>query len=144
MICNKCRTDKPKDAFYASNGTTCKECVKDSVKKNRLEKIDYYRSFDNARASMPHRVAARKDYQATTAFAESHQAAAKRWASKYPDRRKASHIVSNAVRDGKLTKTPCHICGVEKVEGHHPDYSKPLNVVWLCTEHHKEVHRMVA
>lgn len=91
---------------------------------------------------MPHRVAARKEYQATPAFAESHQAAALRWAAKHPERRKASNLVSNALRDGKLEKLPCLVCGHEKVEGHHPDYSRPLDVVWLCNPHHREVHEI--
>jgi len=35
-------------------------------------------------------------------------------------------------------------CSVEgcEVEGerHHPDYSKPLEIVWLCRKHHRAVH----
>ena len=46
----------------------------------------------------------------------------------------------NAIRDGKLTPTPCEVCGKEKTQGHHEDYSKPLDVVWLCTRHHADRH----
>lgn len=41
---------------------------------------------------------------------------------------------------GKIKRKPCIICGM-KAEAHHPDYSKPLEVVWLCSFHHKEWHR---
>lgn len=125
-----------------SNKTKCKDCVKDAVNAHRQANLERVRSYDRMRGSMPHRVAARKEYQATPAFAESHQAAALRWAAKHPERRKASNLVSNALRDGKLEKLPCLVCGHEKVEGHHPDYSRPLDVVWLCNPHHREVHEI--
>ena len=144
MKCKNCNTEKLAADFYASNKTQCKECVKAAVIKNRIAKIEYYRSYDKFRASMPHRVAARTEYQKTPAGIASHVAASERWAANHPERRKASFAVSNAVRDGKLFKTPCQVCGIEKVEGHHPDYSRPLDVVWLCTPHHKEIHRMTA
>ena len=35
------------------------------------------------------------------------------------------------------------VCGVEPAEKHHPDYDKPLEVVWLCRTHHGVVHRRV-
>jgi hypothetical protein len=58
-----------------------------------------------------------------------------------PDKR-ASHIaVGNAVRSGKLIKQPCEICGTDKVHAHHDDYSKPLQVRWLCPSHHFVHHK---
>ena len=45
-------------------------------------------------------------------------------------------------RRGKLVEQPCH-CGA-KAEMHHPDYTKPLAVVWLCRAHHLEAHRQAA
>jgi hypothetical protein len=48
--------------------------------------------------------------------------------------------VTSAVKSGKMTRDPCERCGSLKVEGHHPDYSKPLLVRWLCRKHHREVH----
>lgn len=42
------------------------------------------------------------------------------------------------LRAGKLIEEPCRICGNIKAEAHHEDYSKPLDVVWLCNKHHKE------
>ena len=34
----------------------------------------------------------------------------------------------------------CEICGKEKTHAHHDDYDKPLNVRWLCAEHHRQWH----
>ncbi len=45
------------------------------------------------------------------------------------------------IRRGKVKKGVCSVCGVEKVEGHHSDYSKPLEVVWFCRKHHLEYHK---
>lgn len=45
-----------------------------------------------------------------------------------PNKRKAHNIVSNSIRDKKLFKEPCEVCGKKKVHAHHDDYTKPLNV----------------
>jgi len=146
MRCKHCSAALTSDDFYQSNPSKCKECIKTAVKKHRSANLERVRSYDRMRGSMPHRVVARKAYQATPAFAESHEAAALRWAAKHPERRKASHIVGNAVRDGKLIPWP--VCAVpecsDKPQAHHPDYSRPLDVVWLCPLHHKQTHALVA
>ena len=46
----------------------------------------------------------------------------------------------NAIRDGKLTRQPCEVCGAW-AEAHHPDYSKPLEVIWLCVPNHGAEHK---
>lgn len=53
---------------------------------------------------------------------------------------KARSDLNHAVRSGKIKREPCRICGEEKSEGHHTDYSKPLIVIWLCNKHHHEAH----
>ena len=73
----------------------------------------------------------------------------RRWANANPEKRKAQHTVGNAIRDGKLVRQPCEVCGVSgkkesgrnMVHAHHDDYSKPLEVRWLCDTHHNEHHR---
>lgn len=50
-------------------------------------------------------------------------------------------ISKKALRDGVLVKKPCEKCGAEKTEMHHEDYSKPLEVIWLCRPCHLEVHK---
>lgn len=54
--------------------------------------------------------------------------------------RKARQEVANAIRGGRLEPQPCFCCG-KRAQAHHPDYSAPLAVVWLCTTHHAEVHK---
>lgn len=45
------------------------------------------------------------------------------------------------IKRGKITKLPCSICGNIESEAHHEDYDKPLDVIWLCREHHLELHK---
>lgn len=45
-----------------------------------------------------------------------------------------------AKKSGKLIMQSCRVCGELKTEAHHPDYSKPLDVVWLCKQHHIQEH----
>lgn len=53
---------------------------------------------------------------------------------------KIRKVASEACADGELKKMPCSICGNEKSEMHHPNYSKPFEVEWLCRKHHMEKH----
>lgn len=35
----------------------------------------------------------------------------------------------------------CSINDCEKIgQRHHPDYSKPLDIIWLCSKHHGQAH----
>lgn len=53
-------------------------------------------------------------------------------------RHRARVKAQNAVRAGKLERQPCQTCGTKRrLEMHHADYSKPLEVVWLCFRHHR-------
>jgi hypothetical protein len=56
---------------------------------------------------------------------------------RYPDRVNARRLVYNEIRSGRLIKQPCEICGDLKVQAHHDDYAKPLEVRWLCKKHHR-------
>ena len=62
---------------------------------------------------------------------------------RYPEKKRAVQAVNNAIMYGKMTRpTNCSRCLIEcKPEGHHPDYSKPLEVIWLCKGCHTKEHR---
>lgn len=52
----------------------------------------------------------------------------------------ARALVSSAIRWGKMAKKPCETCAEIVVQAHHDDYSKPLEVRWLCKVHHGMAH----
>ena len=61
----------------------------------------------------------------------------------YERKRKAivRRFTRHKISQGILNRLPCEICGVnDKVEAHHDDYDKPLDVRWLCRFHHREYH----
>lgn len=56
----------------------------------------------------------------------------------------AKAVIGKLLREGKLVRPDaCTKCGASacRIEGHHPDYSKPGDVVWLCTKCHAAEHR---
>ena len=56
---------------------------------------------------------------------------------------KARDAVHSALRSGWIAKLPCQVCGVTKhIQAHHPDYTKPLVVQWLCRLHHKQEDKL--
>jgi hypothetical protein len=101
--------------------------MRENAIRCRNRNIEKWRAHDRERAKLPERKAA--DYQATK----------KKRASK-PLRFRAHWTVANALRSGELVRSPCEVCGAAEVDGHHDDYSKPLDVRWLCRTHHCEHH----
>jgi hypothetical protein len=56
----------------------------------------------------------------------------------YDAKAQARKLAYYAFRRGRITQTPCEHCGIEeRLEMHHDDYSKPLEVRWLCVPCHK-------
>jgi hypothetical protein len=146
--CIKCNQKKHPSEFYAhkqmADGTLnkCKQCCIEAAKKRREEKLDEIREYDRKRGSLPHRLEANRLRQKSAKGKESHNAANRRYKEKYKNRAAARYIFLNAIRDGKIKRWPCQVCGHEYAEGHHPDYDRPLDVVWLCVKHHKETHKL--
>lgn len=61
---------------------------------------------------------------------------------RYPDRYRARNAVRVARRNGTLVPGPCETAGEDcrgRIEAHHDDYSKSLEVRWFCRHHHLQV-----
>ncbi len=56
----------------------------------------------------------------------------------------AYNAVHIALDGGHLVRLPCIECGSPQSDAHHDDYSKPLDVIWLCRAHHMARHRTYA
>lgn len=114
--CSRCRNILPLDSFYRSRGRGdgrdcyCSDCRRGIQKSPRLK-------AQLRRVSARHR-------------------------ERHPEKEWARHVADRAIVSGKLAKLPCQFkgCGSLDVQAHHDDYSKPLDVIWLCRKHHHEHH----
>lgn len=133
--CFKCLCKLPLEAFYKHPAmgdgrvNKCKECTKKDASKHRKENLEEIRQYDRVRAAQQHRM-------------EQNLRVSKAYKLKFQNRLKANNSVNNAIRAGRLEKWPCQVCGNEKSVAHHCDYSRPLDVVWLCQPHHKQAHEL--
>jgi len=131
-ICKKCSESKPFSEFYNHFGPTgipygdCRECTKKCVSENRSLRRKQYSEYDQRRFKEPAR---KRDVRENM----------KRHRSNNPEKYKARTALNNAVRDKNIVRQPCEVCGSAKSQAHHHDYSKPLEVRWLCFKHHREL-----
>tara|TARA_R110000796_G_scaffold214800_1_gene330787 strand:+ start:37515 stop:38000 length:486 start_codon:yes stop_codon:yes gene_type:complete len=149
--CFKCEEVKPLECFYKHSGMAdgrlnkCKNCNKKDVSKNYRANIDHYKEYEKARAGLPHRVDARKDYSLTEEGKKTGNKAKREWTARNPIKRMASQIVNNAVRNGTIKKQDhCESCKAVpiRLHGHHDDYAYPLVVQWLCPGCHNKWHKI--
>ena len=55
-------------------------------------------------------------------------------------RHHARWLLRRAVASGRIVRQPCERCSATPTHAHHPDYAKPLEVVWLCRTCHQREH----
>ena len=147
--CRDCKQEKPFSEFYKhpkmADGhlNKCTECVKNRIKKHRYENLEKIKEYDKKRSKLPHRVEARLNYQKTDQGKQVRRKASESYKKRYPLKYAAHVITRNYIRDGKLQKSDsCSICkSTHLVQAHHDDYTKPLEVRWLCVKCHHIWHR---
>jgi len=129
--CFKCKRVKPLNEFYKHSGMTdghlgkCKACTKDDAKTRYWVKRDIITQYERKRSRDPARKIKALGYQ-------------RKSNSLNPDKYRARTAVNNALRDKRLQRQPCKVCNDTRSQAHHCDYSKPLEVDWLCFKHHRE------
>ena len=133
--CFKCKEEKELTEFYKHGAMQdgrlgkCKQCTKQDVARHRSENLSEIREYDRRRSLLPHRRERNREVTAA-------------WRAANPERRAAQLALLAAVKKGEVTPWP--VCAMPECDGkpeaHHPDYSRPLDVVWLCSAHHKQAH----
>ena len=65
-----------------------------------------------------------------------------KWDKSSPEKRYARKLVERAILKGTLVKpTRCTICmKLGRIEAHHEDYTKPLDIKWMCSCCHRKYH----
>lgn len=83
-----------------------------------------------------------KAYQRSPEGRAKTEAAKEQWRKRNAEKVRAHSAVARAIRRGDLIRPDaCEVEGcARKPQAHHADYSKPLEVDWLCTQHHHERH----
>lgn len=124
--CFKCGAEKPTEDFYRHSQMAdghlgkCKDCTKYDMRIDRQTK-PRVREYDRDRGKLPHRIA--QSVRVTREWRRAHR-----------DRQRAHNM---AARAELQSPEQCEGCGLKKpLEKHHPDYSRPLLVVWLCKPCH--------
>jgi len=149
-VCFKCGADKPLTEFYKHSGmkdgflNKCKECAKRDSRENRALKVGYYREYDRDRFQSDPKVRERnRRYQKTEDGKVSMRRSRLRWLEENREKRAAHIILGNRIRKGEVIKPDvCSCCGeAGTLHGHHNDYSRPLEVEWLCPSCHVKKHR---
>ncbi len=167
-FCYKCDIDKPVEEFSNNKSTKdglqseCKACVKVYRKKNRERDCLNKKLWNEANKN--HVANQRKLYlelnreqisKRKTQWRKDNESAIKqyrmnrreiakislfKWKKTNGHKIRAHSAFNRALKMGHIEKSPCYICDDPKSQGHHEDYSKPLEVVWLCALHHKRRH----
>lgn len=104
------------------------------AERNRPARRAYHRSFYRKNRD---RVLARTTaYKRTPAGRRARRRNDERQREKFPERYAARQAVLIALRTGRIRRERCTRCGDPKTQAHHHDYSKPLEIEWLCRRCH--------
>lgn len=101
--------------------TYCKVCHAERMCKWRATNTDSYR--ESLRRSNRKHKEERDAYKADKRIM-------------HPEIHRAHNTAQYHLKD----KQPCEVCGSLDTQRHHDDYSKPLEVRWVCPLHHKGIH----
>lgn len=144
--CTRCSEFREMSEFRPNRqgnpAAECRHCDRDRAREWRL--ANPKRKAENNRRWREENPDAAREWEA--ANPERVHAMYQRSYSKDREKWAARRAVNSAVRYGRLVKPErCSRCesftSSNKLHGHHRDYSKPLEVEWLCEDCHLEEHR---
>lgn len=150
-VCKKCGRALPISEFYVHKQmgdghlSFCKECVRARVHKHRETNIERIREYDRNRPNKKERL--KKERQAIYADEKrlaKYREQKREWGYKNRHKRNAHNKLKRAIKKGIIIKPKyCQLCGKTncEIQGHHYDYNKPLEVIWVCTECHGNLHK---
>lgn len=146
-LCRTCKTPfLPKNYQIKRGDYSCRPCLRASGREWRARRKAAGNPVRTAQMPKSWQQEYGKKY---SAIPENKARRAKRAKARYRgdpvyrERNRVRRLARNAIRLGILVCEPCRVCGIEKVQAHHPDYTKPLTVQWLCTKHHAALHSQV-
>jgi hypothetical protein len=147
--CSRCSQILPVSEFYRKSGRKdawegrCKACF------NALLSIQ--RSSDEVRDSRAER---RRKNRLTTNLPVRDRRHVAAYRIRYPQKEASKRALNRAIESGDVVRPEtCERCGTKpsprsdgaaSIHGHHDDYSKPLDVKWLCGRCHTDTHRALA
>lgn len=169
--CIKCNQTKPIELFATSLNrkkervylNSCKECMReykkshyknnkqtylDKSKRQREKNPDEYKEYmKNYYHSNKDTLKIKaKEYSQSERGKEIRKLCNKNYFSKENNRFKhyARRKVKIAIEKGELVRPSlCEICKCEgNIQAHHHDYSKPLDVLWVCISCHENIHHL--
>lgn len=151
-VCASCKASHKKDWLKRHNATSARKADRADRKKTseaRAKSSEYHgrpevRATRIERSSSPaYKKVALEARRKPERLAQS--AAHQKLRRANPEESfkcKARVALSGAIRSGKMVKPgACSKCGGGPVQGHHHDYSQPLNVTWLCVMCHNDEHQ---
>lgn len=130
--CTTCGKSKPLTSFYRDSRklsgvkSRCKECCKE-------QRPEYWKSEEYKDV--------RREWCRTETGKTYIRRKYERNKAEHPEKFKAREAARKAKKGGRLLPEPCEKCGeTERIHMHHPGYSKPLDVRWLCPPCYRAEH----
>lgn len=142
--CRVCRTVYPATPHQIKKSDfLCVPCRRETARIWRKKRKDDGRPVISSKLPREWHRQYEKDYYSDPENRKRIAAHMRRYAKdpRLRQKHKARWITNRAIKSGVLLKAPCVSCGESKSEAHHEDYSKPLEVLWLCRTCHMSVHR---
>ena len=128
--CRVCGEEKPAEDFYKDGHgrrNECRFCHSDAVCRRQRANPERYKAYQQ------------KWRETNKRSIETYNTV-----ERHKESGKARAVIGSSVFRGTILRPClCSVCGTnnKEIHAHHPNYSEPRRVVWLCESCHGEIHR---